>query len=60
MSNSEQLGKVNSGSNKKYEAKWYPSSGEIYVAYAGWTKVDGRAHNAREAMNMAEAFLRNK
>ena len=63
MSDDEKLGQVISGSNKKYDAKWYPSNGEIYVKApgGGWTRVSGnKARNSHEALNMAEAFVRYK
>lgn len=63
MSDDEKLGQVISGSNKNYDAKWYPSNGEVYVKApsGGWTRVTGgKAHNSREALNMADAFVRNR
>jgi hypothetical protein len=58
----EQLGQVVSGSNNEFQAKWYPSNGEVYVKApgGGWTSVPGKAHNSHEALNMTDAFVRNK
>lgn len=54
------IGRVKSGSTKKsYEVKWDQSDKNVYVAWAGWTKV-GQAYSAGEAMNKAEAWLYNK
>ncbi len=54
------IGKVKSGStNKSYEVKWDQSSKDVYVSYAGWTRV-GEASSARDAMNKAEAWLYDK
>ena len=54
------IGKVKSGrTNKSYEVKWDQSSKDVYVSYAGWTRV-GEASSARDAMNMAEAWLYDK
>ena len=54
------IGKVISGSKKKsYEVKWDQGDKNVYVSYAGWTKV-GKASSAGEAMNRAEAWLYNK
>lgn len=61
MWDDERLGQVISGSNKSYDAKWYPSKGEVYVKVSGsWTRVRGeKARNSREALNMADAYARN-
>jgi hypothetical protein len=53
------IGSVKSGSGKSYEVKWNHHGHEVYVAYAGWTRV-GKANSAAEAMRKAEAWLYNK
>ena len=53
------IGHVKSGSGKSYQVKWDQLSKDLYVSYAGWTKV-GKASSANEAMNKAEAWLYNK
>lgn len=54
------IGRVKSGStNKSYEVKWDQSSKDVYVSYAGWTRV-GDASSASDAMNKAEAWLYDK
>ena len=53
------IGRVKSGSGKSYEVKWDQCSRDVYVAYAGWSRV-GKASSAKEAMNKAEAYLYNK
>lgn len=53
------IGRVKSCGGKSYEVKWDQASKDVYVSYAGWTHV-GEASTAREAMNMAEAFLYDK
>ena len=53
------IGQVQSGSGKSYEVKWDQYSKDVYVSYAGWTKI-GQAYSANEAMNKAEAWLYNK
>ena len=54
------IGRVKSGkSNKSYEVKWDPSSKDLYISYAGWTRV-GEASAASDAMNKAEAWLYDK
>ena len=54
------IGKVKSRKNKSYEVKWDKASGEVYVSYAGVSKVDGKASSAGEAMTKAEAWLYDK
>ncbi len=53
------IGRVKSGSRKSYEVKWDQAKRDVYVSYAGWTKV-GQASSAGDAMNKAEAWLYNK
>jgi hypothetical protein len=54
------IGRVKSGrTNKLYEVKWDQSSKDVYVSYAGWTRV-GEASSASDAMNKAEAWLYDK
>jgi hypothetical protein len=53
------IGRVKSGKGKSYEVKWDQSSGDVYVAYAGWSHV-GKASSANEAMTKAEAYLYDK
>ncbi len=53
------IGRVKSGSGKNYEVKWDQSSKDVYVSWGGWSYV-GKATSAREAMNIAEAWLYNK
>ena len=53
------IGRVKAGSRKEYEVKWDQGDKNVYVSYAGWSKV-GKAYSAQEAMNKAEAFLYNK
>jgi hypothetical protein len=56
---STKIGEVRSGSNKKYDVKWDERSQDVYVSWAGWAHV-GKASSAREAMNIAEAWLRER
>ncbi len=44
---------------KSYEVRWNPNDRNVYVSYAGNTKV-GKASSASQAMNVAEAWLSNK
>lgn len=53
------IGRVTSSQGKSYEVKWDQSTHDVYVSYAGWSHV-GRASSARDAMNMAEAWLYDK
>ena len=53
------IGRVKSGSGKSYQVKWDQNDKNVYVSYAGWTKI-GQASSANEAMNKAEAWLYNK
>ncbi len=53
------IGKVKSGKGKTYEVKWDQRSHDVYVSWAGWSKI-GKASSANEAMNKAEAWLYNK
>jgi hypothetical protein len=54
------IGRVTSGRSKRsVEVKWDPADKEVYVAYAGWSRV-GKAGSAGEAMNKAEAWLYDK
>jgi hypothetical protein len=53
------IGRVRSSKGKSYEVKWDSYNRDVYVSYAGWTKV-GKASSANEAMNKAEAWLYNK
>ena len=53
------IGSVKSGSGKRFEVKWDEYGKEVYVSYAGWTKV-GKASSAGDAMRMAEAWVYDK
>ena len=53
------IGRVKSGSGKSFEVKWDQSDRNVYVSWAGWTKV-GQASSSGEAMTKAEAWLYNK
>lgn len=53
------IGRVKSGSGKSYQVKWDQNDKNVYVSYAGWTKI-GQASSANEAMNKAEAWLYRK
>ena len=53
------IGRVKSPKFKSYEVKWNPHDRNVYVSYAGWTKV-GQANSASQAMRMAEAWLYDK
>lgn len=53
------IGRVKSGSSKSYEVKWDSYSNDVYVSYAGWSRV-GKASSAGDAMKKAEAWLYNK
>ncbi len=54
------IGRVKSPKTfKSYEVKWNPSDRNVYVSYAGWTKV-GDASSASQAMQKAEAYVYNK
>jgi hypothetical protein len=44
---------------KSYEVRWNTHDRNVYVNYAGNTKV-GKASSATQAMNVAEAWLSNK
>ncbi|MBN2834694.1 MAG: hypothetical protein JXR48_06975 [Candidatus Delongbacteria bacterium] len=56
----ERIGSVKTGKTRRsIDVKWDQSGGEVYVQWAGWTKV-GKASSAREAMNKAEAYLYDK
>lgn len=57
---SESIGKVQSGKGKYVEVFWNKSTEEVYVAWAGRTRIPGRASSASQAANMAEVWLRNK
>jgi hypothetical protein len=50
------IGRVKAGSGKTFEVKWEQTSKSVYVSYAGWTRI-GKAESAREAMQIAEAWL---
>ena len=54
------IGHVKSPKGKDYEVKWDPSSGEVYVAYAGWSKCREKAQSASHAADIAEVWLRDK
>lgn len=57
---SEKIGSVKSAkSRKSFDVKWDQSSRDVYVSWAGLTRV-GKASSAREAMNKAEAYLYDK
>ena len=53
------IGRVKSGKRESYEVKWDSFSKDVYVSYAGWTKV-GNASSANEGMTKSEAWLYNK
>lgn len=54
------LGRVKSKKTfKSFEVKWDSYDRNVYVSYAGWTKI-GLASSASEAMNKAEAWLYDK
>ena len=53
------IGSVKSGSGKSFQVKWNEGGREVYVSWAGWTKV-GKSASAGEAMKKAEAWLYNK
>lgn len=53
------IGRVKSGKGNSYEVKWDQHDRNIYVSWAGWSKV-GQAYSAGEAMRIAEAWLYNK
>lgn len=54
------IGKVKSTKTfKTYEVKWDPSDRNVYIAYAGWTRV-GKASSASQAIYMAEAWIAQK
>jgi hypothetical protein len=53
------IGSVKSGSGKTFQVKWDEKAKDVYVSYAGWTKV-GSASSAGDAMRKAEACLYNK
>lgn len=55
----EELGTVTSGSGKSYRVKWDQHDKDVYVSWAGWTKI-GSASSAGEAMRKAEAWLYDK
>lgn len=52
----EQAGRVRVKS-KEYEVKWNTNDGKVYVKLGVWTAVPGKAKTAKEARNMAEAYL---
>ena len=57
---SEKIGKITSGRTRSiYTVKWNTSTRDVYVRYWG-DKFIGKADTASQAMNMAEAYLRNK
>jgi hypothetical protein len=54
------IGRVKGGSSgKSFEVKWDQGDRNVYVSWAGWTKI-GQASSASEAMIKAEAWLYNK
>lgn len=53
------IGSVKSGKKKTYKVKWDERSKDVYVSYAGWSRV-GKASSAGDAMRKAEAWLYNK
>lgn len=53
------IGRVKSDKGHSYEVKWDQHSKEVYVSWAGWSKV-GKASSAHEAMTKTEAWLYNK
>ena len=54
------IGRVKAGvSGKSFEVKWSQADRNVYVSWAGWSKV-GQASSASEAMTKAEAWLYNK
>ncbi|MFN8588501.1 MAG: hypothetical protein U0704_11965 [Candidatus Eisenbacteria bacterium] len=55
----ESLGHVHGPSGGRYEVKWDPRGGDVYVSYAGWSRC-GKADSASHAMHLAEAYLATK
>lgn len=55
----QELGWTKSGRGKSFKVKWNPQDRNVYVSYAGWTKV-GQASSAGDAMRRAEAWLASK
>lgn len=54
------IGTVKSGkSYKVYDVRWNDQSHEVFVSYAGGTRV-GTASSAGDAMRKAEAWLYDK
>lgn len=53
------IGRVKSGRGNSVEVRWDHHSGQVYVAWAGWTLV-GKATSAASAMRKAEAWLYDK
>lgn len=57
---SESIGKVKSGKGKYVEVFWNKNTGEVYVGWAGRTRIPTRASSASQAANLAEVWLRDK
>lgn len=60
MSDQQSLGQVKSGKGRMCDAKWNPSSGEVYVKAPGgaWTRANGnnKAHTMTEAHGLAYSY----
>ncbi len=55
-----EIGKVKGGkSGKHYSVYWDSYSKDLYVGYAGKTRI-GKANSAQEAMHKAEAWVYDK
>jgi hypothetical protein len=55
----EKVGRATSGKGKGYDVRWNAQNGEVYVEYAGRTKL-GTAKSAGQAMRMANAWLASR
>jgi hypothetical protein len=53
------IGRIKARDGKTYDVMWEPPGGEVYVSYAGVTRV-GTASTATEAVRKAEAWLETK
>ena len=61
MASAQSIGKVKAGKTKKsIEVFWNSYNGEVYVGWAGKSRVPGKASSASQAANMAEVWLRDK
>lgn len=55
----ENIGKAKSGSGRTFDVLWNASDKQVYVGYAGTTRI-GTAQSAAQAQRMAEAWLASK